>query len=55
MYLFSNTHAILTNTIVASNTPSNAATGYAGGIYPAGQSADSDQQPHRVPPPAIAD
>jgi hypothetical protein len=33
MYLINNTHAWLDNTVVISNTLSNPATGYAGGIY----------------------
>ncbi|MBI5877508.1 MAG: S8 family serine peptidase [Chloroflexi bacterium] len=33
LYLFNNTHAVLSNTTVASNTLSNPGTGYGGGVY----------------------
>ncbi|MBI5030469.1 MAG: hypothetical protein HZB51_08075 [Chloroflexi bacterium] len=33
MYLINNTHAILSNTIIVSNTLANPATGYGGGMY----------------------
>ncbi|MBI5651759.1 MAG: hypothetical protein HZC40_15150 [Chloroflexi bacterium] len=33
MYLFNNTHATFTNTVIVSNTLSNPSTGYGGGMY----------------------
>lgn len=33
LYLFSNTHARITNTVISSNTLSNTSTGYGGGVY----------------------
>ncbi len=33
LYLFNNTHATLSNTVIASNTLTNASTGYGGGLY----------------------